>query len=494
LLFGKEKESFSRAEAVLIFCDTHDDDQLQCASGIAGRIGRPGVERPDVILLHHSVAPELRCKANFPEEHREFTVLAQVLSWGIDAVITEEHCGMELATKVWSRLMQQKSIKACADDAVHQLREDVDSYQYLEDMIDATVWDYLRMRLNTNIPRIQSFPDIEEEPLSGMPISISGLSVGRKLGQGSFGTVFMLVDAATPQVSSGMVVKVMPKSSCTSCYGIKSMARQIKLMTLLSSEEHRHPNIMQFYEVYHMEMHIVFKMEDAGPMDLNKQLILHEKKEFLLTLEVLSSICKQCIDGLHHLHTQMKMVHCDVKPENIIVKYHQARRIFVAKYADFDTARIVTDGVQFRGVRGTFPFMAPEVFVSTWDPFLADIWSLAFVLLEILCHRNVVTRIVLPLPHGSCPRSARDERVEDRKKADIRNSVKVIQEFFDNSANIGRLLRDRLRTECKDSLDSVRPLLQGMTSVRVDQRWTVEKVFAMSPFGPGLDAPSKSTV
>ena len=66
-------------------------------------------------------------------------------------------------------------------------------------------------------------------------------------------------------------------------------------------------------------------------------------------------------------------------------------------FSDFDTAMVATSGVDTScygggGAAGTFPFVAPEATLQPrYNPFPADIWSMAIVFLEadLLIHRNL---------------------------------------------------------------------------------------------------------
>merc|ERR1719424_100714 len=159
---------------------------------------------------------------------------------------------------------------------------------------------------------------------------------------------------------------------------------------------HAHDNIAKFYGVYQTETHILFRMEDGGPLDLYKRLVLCEESELPLGLQKAVSVVSQCIAGLTHLHMRVEMVHRDLKPENIIIS--ETTHEIKVKLADFDTTQLAQPGTYCRGVIGTFPFMAPEVVLERkYDPFPADIWSLAVVFLEMIGRLSILKK-ALSLP------------------------------------------------------------------------------------------------
>jgi len=127
--------------------------------------------------------------------------------------------------------------------------------------------------------------------------------VGERLGQGSFGMVRRLVDPSNVSKPTGQVLKIMNKKPMTNFHGIDSLTYQIKSMSLLSCEAHKHTNIVQFFEAHHLISHIFLFIEDGGAFDLNQRLIYRVRDAQELPLSEVSSILRQCVDGLHHMHS-----------------------------------------------------------------------------------------------------------------------------------------------------------------------------------------------
>ncbi|CAO2183317.1 unnamed protein product [Urochloa humidicola] len=93
--------------------------------------------------------------------------------------------------------------------------------------------------------------------------------------------------------------------------------------------------------------------------------------------------------GLAYLHHECLewVIHCDVKPENILLT-----REFEAKIADFGLAKLSKrdgSGVQFSHMRGTLGYMAPEWALNLPINAKADVFSYGIVLLEILTGRRI---------------------------------------------------------------------------------------------------------
>ncbi|XP_052203756.1 G-type lectin S-receptor-like serine/threonine-protein kinase At5g35370 isoform X2 [Diospyros lotus] len=91
--------------------------------------------------------------------------------------------------------------------------------------------------------------------------------------------------------------------------------------------------------------------------------------------------------GLAYLHTgcQQKIIHCDVKPENILLHDH-----FQAKISDFGLSKLLSSEQSslFTTMRGTRGYLAPEWLTSSAISDKTDVYSFGMVLLEIVSGRK----------------------------------------------------------------------------------------------------------
>jgi Protein kinase domain/D-mannose binding lectin/S-locus glycoprotein domain len=99
--------------------------------------------------------------------------------------------------------------------------------------------------------------------------------------------------------------------------------------------------------------------------------------------------------GLAYLHHECLewIIHCDVKPENILLT-----RNFEPKIADFGLAKLTKrdgPGFNFSHMRGTMGYMAPEWALSLPITSKVDVYSYGVVLLEIITGTRVSSGVVI---------------------------------------------------------------------------------------------------
>jgi serine/threonine protein kinase len=111
-------------------------------------------------------------------------------------------------------------------------------------------------------------------------------------------------------------------------------------------------------------------------MELVEGLALSEQIRSPMPVRRATEILLQLAEALHYSH-ENGVIHCDVKPENVLLTHVSGRREWTAKLLDFGLAHLqrATDfaaGV----VRGTPEYMAPERFLGEAPHGSMDIYSL----------------------------------------------------------------------------------------------------------------------
>ncbi|TPG36091.1 serine/threonine-protein kinase [Mycolicibacterium hodleri] len=127
----------------------------------------------------------------------------------------------------------------------------------------------------------------------------------------------------------------------------------------------------------------VVTMFDCGPGWLTMQLVGGGTASSLASRDERLTALAQIADALDHAHT-LGIVHCDVKPANILVSKPFSDD--GAILTDFGIARAVTDGIALRPthVEGSLPYVAPEVLHGHPPSAYSDEYALACTTVELL--------------------------------------------------------------------------------------------------------------
>ncbi|PRQ24808.1 putative protein kinase RLK-Pelle-SD-2b family [Rosa chinensis] len=102
------------------------------------------------------------------------------------------------------------------------------------------------------------------------------------------------------------------------------------------------------------------------------------------TWEERVSVALNVAQGILYLHEECEtqIIHCDIKPENILMTEQKC-----AKLADFGLAKLLKadQSKTYTGFRGTRGYVAPEWHRNMSITVKADVYSFGIVLLEIIC-------------------------------------------------------------------------------------------------------------
>lgn len=108
-----------------------------------------------------------------------------------------------------------------------------------------------------------------------------------------------------------------------------------------------------------------------------------------LSIYVVRDLARQLLQGLSHLHLK-GILHGDVNPKNIVFSSTSAapssyEGACVVKLADFSSFANLVEGGWCRDFKGTFPYMAPEIFHGSKKyGSRVDIWALGCTVLSML--------------------------------------------------------------------------------------------------------------
>ena len=205
---------------------------------------------------------------------------------------------------------------------------------------------------------------------------------GQLIGKGTYGRVYVGINATTGEVLAIKQVEVNPKSAGQDKDKIKDMVasldREIDTMQHLE-----HSNIVQYLGCERKEYSISIFLEYISGGSIGSCLRKHGKFEE----RVVSSLTRQVLAGLSYLHGQ-GILHRDLKADNILLDADGTCKISdfgISKRSDDIYGNDMTNSMQ-----GSVFWMAPEVIRSQGQGYSAkvDIWSLGCVVLEMFAGRR----------------------------------------------------------------------------------------------------------
>ncbi|EAR83438.2 Serine/Threonine kinase domain protein (macronuclear) [Tetrahymena thermophila SB210] len=195
--------------------------------------------------------------------------------------------------------------------------------------------------------------------------SIDSFQIGKCLGRGRFGNVYLSRHKLTNMLFA--IKQISKKNLIESCME-KQLQQEIKIQTYLN-----HPNVLKMHGFFDDSQKIYLILELASHGDIYKEIKREANKKF--TEEKAANYIRQVCEGLIYLHSQ-GIIHRDIKPENILNSYG------VLKLSDFGWS-IYTEEKRMTFC-GTLDYVSPEVVSGKDYDFKVDIWSIGVLTYELI--------------------------------------------------------------------------------------------------------------
>lgn len=200
--------------------------------------------------------------------------------------------------------------------------------------------------------------------------TLSNFDIGRPLGRGKFGNVYLAREKETKYV---IALKVLFKKE-VHAQGIEhQVRREIEIQSHL-----RHPNILRMYGYFHDETRIYLILEYAPGGTLFSKLQTQPGNKF--PEEQCAIYVNMLVSALIYLH-ERNVIHRDIKPENLLLGHGGALKI-----ADFGWS--VHEPTSTRTTLcGTLDYLSPEMVQGHPHSKTVDLWSLGVLAYELLVGR-----------------------------------------------------------------------------------------------------------
>lgn len=195
-------------------------------------------------------------------------------------------------------------------------------------------------------------------------------TLGRKLGQGQFGTTFLCMEKGT---NKEFACKTIAKRKLTTPEDVEDVRREIQIMHHLAG----HPNVISIVGAYEdaVAVHVVMELCAGGELfDRIIQRGHYTERKAAELARIIVGVVQAC----HSLG----VMHRDLKPENFLFVNQQEESAL--KTIDFGLSAFFKPGETFIDVVGSPYYVAPEVLRKHYGQ-ECDVWSAGVIIYILLC-------------------------------------------------------------------------------------------------------------
>ncbi|XP_065659968.1 probable serine/threonine-protein kinase DDB_G0267514 [Hydra vulgaris] len=369
---------------------TYVDNSFNC------RVGRVGLEVGSVVISKNNDS-STQSNHQFPEKSQK-TKIHEEKRMGVEAVkLTENNhkskkvyvdnafnrrhgrVGFPLGSKPLRKKVEAVALPTFPYEEIRPQLNDYSEYdnklqEIIQNLMDRrAIKNNLALESQELIPinTLQSFANI-----SGKDVAYEELELVKKIGSGGFGEVYLSKRKDTIVAVKKLRLQRISKNR------LKDFTKEVTNYYMLN-----HPNVVKFLGACTVTpLCIIMEYMDMSLFEAKIDIDFSEEER----LKIISQVCK----GLLYLH-ENRIAHCDLKTQNILIRYNEKENVCVAKICDFGLSIIKhnteTSGSSieqhFKNI-GTPRYSAPEVLrgelIATSAWFMCNIYSLSLILFEII--------------------------------------------------------------------------------------------------------------
>ncbi|SPO20145.1 probable IPL1 - ser/thr protein kinase [Ustilago trichophora] len=200
--------------------------------------------------------------------------------------------------------------------------------------------------------------------------SFNDFEMGRPLGKGKFGRVYMVRTRGGPNKGYIIALKCMYKNELVENKVEKQLRREIEIQMNL-----RHPHILRLHGYFHDEGRVFLMLEFAGRGELYK--LMNKLPDRRFEEKVAATYIAQMADALSYLHSK-HVIHRDIKPENLLLGIKGDLKI-----GDFGWS-VHAPGNRRQTLCGTLDYLPPEMVNGEQHDKAVDLWALGVLCYEFL--------------------------------------------------------------------------------------------------------------
>ncbi|XP_026162734.1 aurora kinase A [Mastacembelus armatus] len=195
--------------------------------------------------------------------------------------------------------------------------------------------------------------------------SLEDFDIGRPLGKGKFGNVYLARERQTKFI---LALKVLFKKQLEKAGVEHQLRREVEIQSHL-----RHPNILRLYGYFHDASRVYLILEFAPGGELFSEL----QRCGRFPEDRSATYIMELADALNYCHSK-KVIHRDIKPENLLLGAGGELKI-----ADFGWS-VHTPSSRRSTLCGTLDYLPPEMIEGKTHDEKVDLWSLGVLCYEFL--------------------------------------------------------------------------------------------------------------
>jgi len=196
------------------------------------------------------------------------------------------------------------------------------------------------------------------------------------LGRGGMGVVWLARDE---ELERDVALKFLPNLMMQDHAALDDLKRETKRCLELT-----HPHIVRIHDFIHDERSGCISMEYVDGETLSN--LRAEKERRVFEPDEIAAWISQLCEALNYAHHHAHVIHCDLKPANLMVNQRGSLKV-----SDFGIARNLTDSVSRltaqQGRGGTLIYMSPQQLNGKRCTHLDDIYSLGATIYELLASK-----------------------------------------------------------------------------------------------------------
>src|SRR5436309_215727 len=221
--------------------------------------------------------------------------------------------------------------------------------------------------------RSGDMPDVTQREFVGGQTLFGRYTLIKILGRGGMGIVWLARDE---KLERDVALKFLPDSIIHDRALLNDLKRETRRSLDLT-----HKNIVRIYDFVDSERSACISMEYINGETLSNLRAQKERKVF--EPDEIGPWTSQLCDALDYAHNHAKIIHCDLKPANLMVNQQGELKI-----SDFGIARSLGDSVSRltaeQGRSGTLVYIRPQQLNGERCTHLDDIYSLGATIYELL--------------------------------------------------------------------------------------------------------------